>query len=472
MTTTGALDEIDRWLSDLERLVRSMHRARSVGDPSYVEMSESMHRLQHMRLGRRDHRVPATAYDDAFLRAQYHQALALYEKDDLEVEHALLRPICDRLAKGEYAEVSSELRLMLLCGYSAVTSRLGLPNEFAAHTEHTILHTATADAALDAYCKRMYALMLLEDRRYASVGPYMPYLQPVTATAVGITPATASFDAAPDAPSKCVLIYFSGGIGDKVMFARFVAPLSVAFSQHRYVVVVDDGLLWIVRQVWQTLSNVRIVPFSQRSTIPAFHHHLNINALPALLGVTYETIPSAEYLRAITTCDRGASSRRPMMMLHPTKRNVIINWIGTHTADVIDRGIPLDDLEPLLTRTSDYIHWIAICPNLSPEDAERMERMNVATPNAAWDQVDAFRDSIALMRRVDLVLSIDTSTLHVAGSIGVPTWGILILGCDWRWRSSDDTSSWYPRVRLFRQTRRRHWADVLQRIEVALQESR
>ena len=460
-----------------------MHPLHSHGTESdrtaYIEACETMHRLHRIRFERAHRSVPITS-DEAFLQAQYQEATALYAIDDIEVEHALLWPICRRIVDGEVMTVSIQLRLMLLCGYTTVTSRLGLADEFASYTEHHLrcafhhsthhtTHRAIAEDEdrFDAYGKKMYALMLLDARRYRDTAPYMPFMQPVYAAAAQIAPATVSFDASPDAPSQCVLIYFAGGIGDKVMFARFVVPFAVTFPQHRYVILVDDNLLWMVEQVWRSQSNVRLLPYSQRAAIPAFHRHLNINTLHAYLGVTYETLPNSPYLRTITTSDQTTTFAS---MLHTTKRNIIIQWLGTNNEHVIDRGIPLAALEPLLTRTADQIHWIALGRDVHPSDVDLLRRWDVAVPHGDWDRGRAFYDSIGLMRRVDLVLSVDTSVLHIAGSIGVPTWGMLIVGCDWRWKSDDgaDASSWYPNVRLFRQTRRRVWTDVLQRIEAAL----
>jgi len=463
---------LDHCMSDLEHRVRVMHRMCTL-DASYVETSETMHRLHEERYQRATGRMASATPDEGFLHAQYQTALTLFQADDLEVEHALLRPICRRLATGEYATPSDQ-RLLFLCSYNAVCARLGLSDEFEAHTERLILlrRQDGSDAAFDAYCRQMYALMLLQSHRYSLTAPYIPYLQSVHVRGLGISPATSSFDTSPDAPARCVLVYFAGGIGDKVMFARLVEPFVVAFPRHAYVVLVDERLVWMFRQVWCHLSNVRLVPYGQRGRIPAFQHHLNINTLLAHLGVTYTTIPAPSYLRTIETrvpTARDDASLRAM--LHETKRNVLINWRGTRSAQVVDRSIPVATLETLLTRTSAYVHWIALCTDLQPSDVETLTKWNVTVPTATWDKDHAFVDSIALMRVVDLVLSVDTSTLHISGSIGVPTWGMLVVGCDWRWKSSDaDTqSNWYPDVRLFRQTRRREWTDVLSRIEGALQ---
>ncbi len=69
---------------------------------------------------------------------------------------------------------------------------------------------------------------------------------------------------------------------------------------------------------------------------------------------------------------------------------------------------------------------------------------------------------------MDLVISIDTSVAHLAGALGKPVWIMLPHSPDWRWLRDGDSSPWYPTARLFRQTTRGDWADVVRRVAAAL----
>ena len=66
----------------------------------------------------------------------------------------------------------------------------------------------------------------------------------------------------------------------------------------------------------------------------------------------------------------------------------------------------------------------------------------------------SFADTAALMRTLDLVLAVDTSVAHVAGSLGVPTWVMIPYASDWRWLTDCEDTPWYPTLRLFRQPER------------------
>jgi hypothetical protein len=80
----------------------------------------------------------------------------------------------------------------------------------------------------------------------------------------------------------------------------------------------------------------------------------------------------------------------------------------------------------------------------------------------------AFEDTAAVMRNLDLVVTSDTSIAHLAGGLGVPVWVVLNTGSDWRWLLDREDCPWYPTMRLFRQRRRGHWDEVLERVATQL----
>jgi ADP-heptose:LPS heptosyltransferase len=74
----------------------------------------------------------------------------------------------------------------------------------------------------------------------------------------------------------------------------------------------------------------------------------------------------------------------------------------------------------------------------------------------------------ALMRALDLLISVDTMPAHLAGALGVPVWLLLHGDADWRWMKDRDDSPWYPTMRLFRQHHQGNWQPVLERVAAAL----
>ena len=79
-----------------------------------------------------------------------------------------------------------------------------------------------------------------------------------------------------------------------------------------------------------------------------------------------------------------------------------------------------------------------------------------------------FADTAALAAQMDLVISVDTSTAHLAAATGRPTWVLLPFAPDWRWLTGREDSPWYPTMRLFRQPALGDWGSVLARLGEAL----
>ena len=68
------------------------------------------------------------------------------------------------------------------------------------------------------------------------------------------------------------------------------------------------------------------------------------------------------------------------------------------------------------------------------------------------------------MLSLDLVLTVDSMTAHLAGALAVPVWTLLSYEADWRWMRHRDDSPWYPTMRLFRQPAPGDWASVVQQV--------
>ncbi|MEJ0063374.1 MAG: hypothetical protein WDO70_09280 [Alphaproteobacteria bacterium] len=68
------------------------------------------------------------------------------------------------------------------------------------------------------------------------------------------------------------------------------------------------------------------------------------------------------------------------------------------------------------------------------------------------------------MAALDLVIAVDTSTVHLAGALGKPVWVLLPTGPDWRWQTEGRDSAWYPTAKLYRQSNFNDWPEVLARV--------
>jgi hypothetical protein len=80
------------------------------------------------------------------------------------------------------------------------------------------------------------------------------------------------------------------------------------------------------------------------------------------------------------------------------------------------------------------------------------------------EQVLDFADTAALIENLDLIISVDTSTAHLAGALGKPVWILNRFDTDWRWLLHREDSPWYPSVKLYRQESLGAWDPVILRV--------
>jgi precorrin-6B methylase 2 len=85
-------------------------------------------------------------------------------------------------------------------------------------------------------------------------------------------------------------------------------------------------------------------------------------------------------------------------------------------------------------------------------------------------ELEDFSDTAAVISQLDLVLCVDTAVAHLAGALGKPVWVMVAQPADFRWLEEREDSPWYPTLRLFRQSRRDDWSDVVAQVKAALEE--
>jgi hypothetical protein len=143
-------------------------------------------------------------------------------------------------------------------------------------------------------------------------------------------------------------------------------------------------------------------------------------------------------------------------------RRIGLAWSGnpTHHRDRL-RSIPLELFAPLLNVPGTTFYSLQLGPG--------SEQVKQLPPEARLIDLGAelkdFADTAAIVASLDLVISVDTSVVHLAGAMGKPVWVLLNKGCDWRWFLQREDSPWYPTARLFRQTTAGGWQEVVSRVE-------
>jgi tetratricopeptide (TPR) repeat protein len=253
---------------------------------------------------------------------------------------------------------------------------------------------------------------------------------------------------------KTILLHAEQGLGDTIHFVRY-APL-LARAGAKVVLEVQPEL----RRLLARVEGVSAV-VARGEPLPDYDVHCPVGSLPRALRTEPTNIPAdIPYLAA--DADRLAKWRTRLEAL-PSPR-IALAWAGSAAhANDRNRSLALSRLAPLLDADASFV---SIQRDLRDEDAALLAGMPRLTP--IGDELADFDDTAAVAALVDVVISVDTSVVHLAGAMGRPTWILLPFCPDWRWMLDREDSPWYPTARLFRQPMLGDWDSVVGRVKDAL----
>ncbi len=254
---------------------------------------------------------------------------------------------------------------------------------------------------------------------------------------------------------KTILLHAEQGLGDTIQFARYV-PL-VAQRGARVVLEVQPEL----KSLLAGLAGVASC-HARGEQLPAYDVHCPLGSLPLAFKTEPATIPAdIPYLHAD---EAHLAKWRPRLEGLPGKR-VALAWAGNAShANDRNRSVDLHLLEPLLALEG--VSFLSIQRELRGNDAERLARHGNVS-HLGGDLSD-MADTAALLTLADLTISVDTSVVHLAGSLGRPVWVMLPSAPDWRWTLTGAASPWYPQARLFRQPTLGDWPSVIATLRAEL----
>jgi tetratricopeptide (TPR) repeat protein len=257
---------------------------------------------------------------------------------------------------------------------------------------------------------------------------------------------------------RTVLVHAEQGLGDTLQFCRYV-PLLEGRGV-RVVFAVQPALKLLMRSL---AAKADIVAYDQ--PLPALDDRIALLSLPMLLGTGLGDIPDAiPYLNAEP--DRRANWQSRLRALPGIK--VGIAWQGNLETEKQGgfggRSFPLAALAPLAGVPGVTLVSLQKGPGSRQRAEVEFGRQVLELADPWYMGAEEMLDTAALMQELDLVVTSDTITAHLAGALGVPAWVALSTSPDWRWLTEREDSPWYPNMRLFRQSARGQWSPVFERI--------
>ncbi|HEY3579817.1 MAG TPA: hypothetical protein VGK82_04710 [Pyrinomonadaceae bacterium] len=257
---------------------------------------------------------------------------------------------------------------------------------------------------------------------------------------------------------KRVLVRCYHGLGDTIQFIRYVALLKRVAAE--VIVWMQPSLIPLLREV-QGID--RVLPLHDGVPDVEYDVDVELNELPYVFRTTLETIPAEVPYVHVEPSSFAWSHAEPAVLpagstSSPRSNKLKVGLIWRSGEWDERRSIPFKALLPLSEVRG--VEW-----HLLQRDAR------LAGWNGEFGTIiggDNPLDDARIMRALDLVISVDTMTAHLAGALAQPVWTLLPFEPDWRWMRDRSDTPWYPTMRLFRQQREGDWNPIVEALLIEL----
>ncbi len=257
---------------------------------------------------------------------------------------------------------------------------------------------------------------------------------------------------------KTILIYPEQGLGDYIHFCRYI-PLVQALGAK----VLVEAPAPLVNLLQHSIKNVEFV--GPATPPEGFNYQCPIMSLPLAFKTTLQTIPAnIPYLHV----PKKTQSLWENKLGKKTNPRIGLIWAGSKNhADNKQRSISLGELSVLLQLK---LEFHALQKEVSQQDKLTVTLLQQFNKNIYDHQLDLhnFCATAAIINEMDLIITVDTATAHLAGALGKPVWILLPHTADFRWLLEREDSPWYPTAKLFRQATPNDWAALIGRVMLAL----
>lgn len=262
---------------------------------------------------------------------------------------------------------------------------------------------------------------------------------------------------------KSILLTPEGGLGDTIQFLRYTQRLH---DQGAHVIVAVQPPLMPL------LSRCHFIDLllPLHSSMPAHDASATLMSLPAIFSDTEATIPrTIPYIFP----DPARLHHWHHYFAQDSNFKIGICWQpDTHNdisrMPIARRGIPVALFEKI-----SGIPGVRLYSLQKKEGLDQLRTlpasMNIQLFDESFDVAHgSFVDTAAVMQEMDLIISADTATAHLAGALGKKVWILLPYVTDWRWIHNRTDSPWYPTMRIFKQPHPFDWQTVMDNVHAAL----
>lgn len=256
-----------------------------------------------------------------------------------------------------------------------------------------------------------------------------------------------------DYTNKNVLIYVKHGVGDFIMFARYINKIKE--KAKNVILYIPKSLERLVRY---NFPEFKIFLKGENISSDLYDY-----SIPEMVSICYSdsNLKNIPYSNGyINVDDKLVMEKSTIEELNISKKKIGIFWQGNPTV-LFNRSMKLREFIPLFDLENVQFYSFQLS-HIDDDSANLMNELNLI--NLAPYIKDYF-DTAALLKNIDLLITIDTSIANLAGAMGIKTFLLLPYDSEWRWFTDENITPWYDSVRIFKQRRPKDWQEVIQRVK-------
>jgi tetratricopeptide (TPR) repeat protein len=244
---------------------------------------------------------------------------------------------------------------------------------------------------------------------------------------------------------QTILVYNEQGAGDVVQFARFLPKVKAKGFR-----VILETMPELVELMGQCQGIDQVVPQRQKK-MPDHDYQVSLGSLPRIFGIdSKEQFWTGAYVKPTGEIEEKVFDA------YKGKFKIGICWAGnpvhqndkTRSAFLKDFKV-LNDLPNVklfsLQKDSRPRYWAGRGVVDLTEGCDQMSVVDMG------DMLINFNYTAAIIKSMDLVVTVDTAIAHIAGAMGVPCYLLVSKMPDWRWGLNDNKTAWYPSIKIERQ---------------------
>ena len=256
-----------------------------------------------------------------------------------------------------------------------------------------------------------------------------------------------------DLTNKNVLIYCAHGIGDFLMFSRYINVLKEKVNS--LILYIPKSLERIVRT---SFPYVKV--YLKGNIVPSEEYDYAISEF-VLISFTTRTLKEIPYSsNYLSVTEDLIEEKKKIIKSDNSKKKIGIFWQGNPTI-LYNRSIKLKYMLPIIEMADIQVYSFQIS-NVDLDSDELKKQLPIID---LAPLISDYADTGAFLKNIDILITIDSSIANLAGAMGIKTYLLLPFDSEWRWFDDNCSTPWYDSVKIFKQNIPNDWEEVISRVK-------